>query len=121
MQRIDPIVRTVANLIKHRGGQIGMVVTKAGVYDPETSSVSTQTMCYMPVGISLDAKESLATGSLIKVGDKQVFMKPDSNIPAPDQTSTELRIDGDNWKVYLVKPMNPSGSQVIYYEIYARR
>jgi len=118
---IDPVVRTVANLIKLRGGPLKMSIATTGVYNPDTSTVDNVVVDYTVQALVLDAKESLAMGSLVKAGDKQVFIKPDPVNPKPEQGTTELTISGEVFKVYLVKPLNPSDSKVIYYEVYARR
>lgn len=121
MQRIDPIVRTIANLIKMRGGEFVMTVVTAGVYNPATSTVETTTDEYTVKAIVFDARESTSPGGLIKTGDKQVFIKADATIPAPDTGVGQFIYEGLPYDIVHVKHLNPSGSATMMYEIFVRR
>lgn len=121
MQVIDPIARAVRSLIQKRGGPVSMVVEKKGVYNVATSSVEAVRKLYTPQAIVLDAKEALSPASLIRAGDKQLFILPDDSIPRPTTVETEFKIQGEIYKVYLVRELNPNGLKAIYYEVYVRR
>lgn len=121
MQKIDPIVRAVLNLLKTRGGPVSMVVNKAGVYNPETSSTDVVVKTFTPLALVQDAKVTLASQALVKEGDKQIFIRPDEGTPKPTPGETEFKIQGEYLRVYLVREVNPSGTDVIYYEVFARK
>lgn len=121
MQPIDPIVRTIANLIRMRGGSSIMTVTTTGEYNPATSTVETTVDEYEIKTLVFDAKESTIPGGLIKTGDKQVFVKADNTIPKPDQATGQIIFEGFPYKIIHVKELNTAGTGAIMYEIFVRR
>lgn len=121
MQRIDPVVRAVLNLLKTRGGPITMLSNKSGVYDPLTQTVGVVSKSHTVQGIVDEAKVTFASQGLVKEGDKHIFMRPDENTPNPTTGDTEFKIKGETFRAYLVNEVNPSGDNVIYFEVFARR
>lgn len=117
---LDPIARTIANLIRTRGGEFTMTNRTSGAYNPATSSVSTVVETFTVRGIVFEARESTSANSLIRVGDKQVFIKADPQVPAPDAATGELVYKGKPHRIVWLKELNPSGSLPLMYELFIR-
>lgn len=121
---LDPIARTVMNMMRVRGGTSYLQVKVVPVYDPATSTASaggveeyevrTIVFDYLPKF----SGETTADGTMIKAGDKQVFMNP-ANIPKPKRGDVVL-LSGTKWTVVTVKDHNPSGSNSYLYELFVR-
>jgi len=118
---IDPIVRTINNLMQLRGGPVDLVATTPGVYNPDTSQVDTQVVTVTVRGLVFDAKESVSPNSLIRAGDKQVFIQPQQDMPIPVPMSVELVYGGSRYSVVVVEELNPTGANVLLYELIVRR
>lgn len=126
MERIDPIVRTVANLMAIRGGTGLLTVQGASVYDPETATVQIKTVAVQARILVFDFilksyGDRMVAGGLVETGDKQVFVKAEDGVPYPTPNKSEIVIDDITYRVAVVKSHNPSGVKPIMYELYARR
>jgi len=117
---IDPIARTISNLIRLRGGSFTMTETKPGVYDPVTSLVSQTKKTYTVKGIVFEARQSVVPNSLIHAGDKQVFIKADPLLPVPDAVYGEFVYKGVPHRIVWLKELNPSGTNPLMYELIVR-
>lgn len=122
---IDPIVRTVMNLMRQFGGDMELT-TEMGepVYDPTTSTVELQERAWTVRAIVFDylpkhAGVGLETNSLIRAGDKQVWIMP-GDFPGPEAKKSSVIIKGVKYTIQVIKELDPTGSNVIVYECYAR-
>jgi hypothetical protein len=66
--------------------------------------------------------EGLSTESqtLIKTGDKQVFLKPSRFFSEIDSSKDRLQVGSKIYKIITVKDFNPNLSNCLYYELYVR-
>ncbi len=122
---LDPIVRTVYNMMKYRGGTSILVVPTLGDYDPATSSASNIEESFEVKTIKFDYLqkrdgETSQTNSLIRDGDKQVWMQPDTFAPKPEAKKHSLIFNGVKHNIITVKEVNPSGCNPIIYELFIR-
>lgn len=117
---IDPIARTIANLIRTRGGSFTMTNSTPGAYNYETSQVELVVQTYTVKAIVFEARESVIPNSLIHAGDKQVFVKADPLIPAPDAVTTQFIYKGKPHRIVWLKELNPSGVAPLMYELFVR-
>lgn len=121
---LDPIARTVLNLMKTKGGISYLQIKTASVYDPATSTTLPGTLEEFETRtIALDyypkfAGETTTDGTLIKAGDKQIFMHP-AGVPKPKRGDVVLHA-GQKFTIVTVKDFNPSGANSYLYEIFAR-
>lgn len=120
---LDPIARTVMNMMRVRGGTSYLQVKVPPVYDPATSTTTSGIEEYEVRTIVFDylpkfSGEITTDGTMIKAGDKQVFMNP-ANIPKPKRGDVVL-LSGTKWTVVTVKDHNPSGSNSYLYELFVR-
>jgi hypothetical protein len=78
---LDPVARTVVNLMARFGGDAKLVVDKGdSTYDPATSTTVSSVKEYTVRVIASDFIQKTAgvttkDGSLIQTGDKQFFLK----------------------------------------------
>lgn len=117
---IDPIVRTIANLMRMRGGVATLVVKTAGVYDPATSKSVTIEDKYQITHITFNAKDSISPNSLIRTGDRQMFVKATGLFPAPEAATGTVILAGQTFKIVSANPLNPSGVSALMYELILR-
>lgn len=94
-------------------------------YNPATSE-SNEIVSSFPVRIIpfdyMNKNEGTGTDSntLIKTGDKQVFVLPDESFGSIDPTTDTLRIGDIIYNVITVKEMNPTASNIWYHELFVR-
>lgn len=124
MAGLDPIIRTVLNMITRYGGTSVLTVSSPGTYDVSTSSVIEINTDYTVKMIAFDYFQKVSgmnteINTLIRNGDKQVFMLPEAN-PRPTPAVDSLVYNGIRHSIVSVKDLNPSGSQSILYELYIR-
>lgn len=124
MAAFDPFIRTVSDMMRRFGGNGVLEVTKGGVYNPETSSVEPQVIEYAMRAMIFDYVPRMdgagvENKSLIRNGDKQMFVKTDPELPAPE-ANDRITFGGITYAVIVAKELNPSGSAPIYYELYLR-
>ena len=67
----------------------------------------------------MDYRNSDIDGTLVKQGDKKIYLSTDGLTVTP-AASDEITLDGAVLSVIDVKPLSPGGT-VVYYEIQARR
>ncbi len=123
MQQFDPFIRTVLNMMTRFGGDFIMSAPDVSSYDVSTSTATVTPVQHTVRAIIMDyvpKLEGVGNGSLIQSGDKQVFMKPDDAIPAPDPLINTLLINGVKYRIVTIKELNPSGTKVVLYEMYVR-
>lgn len=123
--------RVTSRLIARHGGTGTLKVKSEGVYsDGELSAITVTTY---PVNISLfDYPQSSAGdksnfGTLILEGDKQCYMQPVSKAnelekePQIKANRDLITIGSTEWKILALKEINPSGADVIVYELHLRK
>lgn len=130
MRNFDQVV---ANAMRRRGGISTLRVFTTGTYDPDTGSVSETQTDYTVKTVILDYPaynigDKSEYNTLILAGDKQCFMMPysKSNPPATEplvNANKDILIDnlGTEWKIITKKEMNPSGTDVVYFEFHLRK
>lgn len=123
----DPFLRTVANMMQRFGGD-GTLHSTVGtsVYDPETSSMSVEVKEYPIRGMMFDYVPKMDgagtnKNNLVRIGDKQLIIKTNSDNPAPKAGTDKITFGGVTYAVITVKTSNPSGATPIYYEAFLRQ
>ena len=122
---LNPIVRTVSNMIIRYGGVCTLVVTRPGDYDYDTSSCPVVTTNYPVKMISFDYNQRMSgvgveDSSLIRNGDKQLFMMLSPGQPVPSPGNDSIIFKGIKHNVITVKDINPSGLKSYVLEVYCR-
>lgn len=124
---LDPLVRTVLNLISRYGGDATLVVDSGGsTYDPETSSTTPSVTEYPIRLIAQDYIQKASgittkSGGLIQTGDKQFWILPQDGVPPPRPDVDYIIFEGVKWTAKTLKDFNPSGTMSYVYEVYARQ
>lgn len=94
-------------------------------YDVDTSeNVPTYKNIAMQ-GIPLDylnKNEGTSTNAntLIKSGDKQLYIKPHKLVNGIDPSTDKIILGGKTYRIVTVKEMNVTGVDVLYYELFIR-
>lgn len=117
---VDMIHRTILNMIRRRGGESTLVYRTEGVYDPATSTVISTEEEFTIKTLVFDARESYAPNSLIRVGDQQMFVRADPDLPAFDAANSSVIHNGKTYQIVWLKALNPSGTKVLMYELFVR-
>lgn len=121
---IDPLARTVLQMMSRFGGDAELIAHGESVYDPETSTVvasEERKQVRVMVFDYLPKTSGVGVGDmLIQAGDKQVFLKPSNDIPAPKARVQNLMLKGTKYNIIMVKEVNPSGTNVLLYELFVR-
>jgi hypothetical protein len=122
----------VAAMFSDFGGTAYYLRGNAGNYDPSQGEY-TATQTSIPVSaIVLDfnlKKDGMgeAGDSLVKVGDKQVFIRPPqktepfSSSISIDTTSDRIQIGSTVYKIVTFKEINTSADNQVLIELYVRR
>ena len=118
-------ISTVNTFLIEFGGPAVFVRVNAGVYDPILSKVTQTEFLYNTTAIMMDyikKDEGVKDreNSLIRSGDKQVFIRPILNGPYPKQGVDFIEMAGVRRKIVSVKEVNPSGLEPIFFELYVR-
>ncbi len=123
---LDPIIRTVFNMMRQFGGTSTFTVSIEGPYDYETSTApvihvdyTVQTLCFD----YLQKKDGIGTetSALIQNGDKQMFIRPKEGVPFPIPRSDTVTYKGEKFNIVTAKDINPSGNLSVLWEIYLRK
>lgn len=101
------------------------LIKTTSVYDPDTSENIVTEKRYTMQAIPLDyinKNEGAGTNvqTLIRSGDKQVFIRPNRFVTSIDPSADTLKIGNIVYKIVTVKEVNPTSSDVLYYELFAR-
>lgn len=127
MLSIDPLVRAVMNMMRTKGGAASLVIPDGEpAYNPDTSTViSTET--YYPVRVIVfdyikktDGTGTVYGSTLIETGDKQVFVQPTPDLPVPKARTGRVIFKGVSYNIITVKAIDPSGTNVLLYELFMR-
>lgn len=101
------------------------LIKTSSVYDPNTSeNVVTEsrfTMQAIPFDyINKFQGVSTQSDTLIKTGDKQVYLKPTPLVISIDPNADRLQIGSTIYKIVTVKECNPTLTNPLYYELFVR-
>lgn len=123
---IDPLVQTVTNMMSRFGGPATLTRENGeATYDPVTSTLTKSNTIYTLRVIAFDYIQKGSGvgnyfGTMVQTGDKQLYIKPASDIPAPEVDDI-ITFEGAKWKVVAVKAHNPSGANAFLHEVYMRQ
>jgi hypothetical protein len=111
-------------MMRRFGGDGTMVTLTGGTYNSETSTMEPTVTTYDIRAMIFDyVPKQDGVGqenrTLIRNGDKQLLVKTSEEHPAP-MPNDKITFGGVTYSVVVVKDLNPSGSQSIYYEVYLR-
>lgn len=130
---MNSLDRTVASMMSRFGTTGSITVAVSETYDPATSENIVVYQDY-PVNIMVfdyirkTEGEGTQNNTLIKTGDKQVYVQPpqktEVGLPLPHLNANKdfLKIGDSIYKIITVKQLNPSLAQdsCILYELYIR-
>lgn len=124
---LDPIIRTISNMMSRFGGTSTLTVTTSeSSYDYDTSTSEEVVTDYPVQSIAFDyiqKKDGIGSGegnTLIRSGDKQIFIKPYPSLPLPNPRTDNVTYKGTVYTIVTVKDYNPSGVQSVLYELFIR-
>lgn len=118
MSFYDSTALTASNLLERYGKPFAFKRTTGGSIDPVTGAVTPGTVAtYSSNGIFKKiSKEDLIDGTLIEKGDKMLII---DDTFEPKLTDT-VTVNGSNWNIVDITPLEPGGQAVIYY-VHVRR
>lgn len=107
------------------GGQSVIRVTTGIEYDVETSTMVNTVTTFNVETVVMDYTQKFSgfgtESTLVKTGDKQVFVKVVDGLPVPVAGRDTLILSGEDFSIVSVKEINPSGIKAYVYEIFARQ
>lgn len=126
MSTLDPFIRVVTDMMRRFGGNHTLVKSVDGPYNYDTDSSPSLITEYPIRMIAFDyvqKKDGLGTAfnKSIQEGDKQFYIKPDDSVPFPTPEKDHIIYKGVKHNVVAVKEINPTGSKVIFIEVYGRQ
>jgi hypothetical protein len=116
----------VSEFFTEQGWSTSAVLIKTtSVYDDATSeNIVTETrynMRAMPFDyIRKEQGDGTAGQTLVRSGDKQVFLAPSQYITDIDPSADKLQLGTKIFRIVTVKEFNPTMTDVLYYELYVR-
>jgi hypothetical protein len=101
------------------------LIKTTSVYDPLTSENTQTEKRYVVKAMPFDyinKFQGVTTqdSTLIKTGDKQVFVKPIPQITDIDPSADKIQIGNTIYKIVTVKVVNPTLNLPLYYELFVR-
>ena len=127
MNNFDAFVRVVSNMMSRYGGTAVISTFVEGGYNPATSSsyddkrvdttVQTIVFDYVPK----TSGSGTTDGTLIKSGDKQIFVKSSDTMVLPSAKTDFITYKGVKYQIITVKEMNTSGNNSLFLEIFGRQ
>ncbi len=126
MGNLNPIVRTINNILTRYGGTcIVTILTDDGGYNFDTSTAIINKTDYTVQMIAFDYIQRMqGTGSepntLIRSGDKQVFVKQIAGMPMPNPATDSVIYNGKKYNIVTIKDLNPSGVSSFVLEMFIR-
>lgn len=123
---LDPFIRVVMNMMQRYGATGSLLVAGPGTYNPATLKTEPQIVSHPVKMITMEFIQMSSgvknkAGSMIKEGDKQVFMQPDETIPVPRPEIDKITYKGVQHSIVSFKELNPSGNKAVLYELYVRQ
>lgn len=122
---MDSFNRVVSNMMARFGTTLTVIVCGDAVYDPATSeNVPVETEYSVP-GMSFDFTlqsngAQSAPGTLIQVGDKQVFLQPTVEVPRLRAERDFVKLAGKRYKIVTYKEVNPTTADNMLIELLVR-
>ncbi|MES2973365.1 MAG: hypothetical protein V4757_07135 [Pseudomonadota bacterium] len=115
----DNLQATATRLIKQYGS--AMVLRRAGpaTYNPATGTSSSTPTDFPCTGVELDFDTRSIDGTLVKVGDRKVYIEAESFDVVP-QPGDRIVAGGVAREVIRSKPLAPGG-QVLLHEVQVRK
>jgi hypothetical protein len=107
------------------GGTCVVSIITEGPYDLETSTVPIIRSDYTCKSIAFDYLQRMQgigfeTNTLVRSGDKQIFVKMVDGMPLPTPGTDSITYMGKKMNIVTVKDYNPSGNYSYVLEIFAR-
>lgn len=103
--------------LREAGMEVTLRRVVTGEYDPGTGSAPETTVDYTAFGTVFDFKQQDVDGTLIKVGDQQLFLSPlqtnGQSMPEPT-TSDKIIIGAVEYSIQPSKKIAPAGTNVLY-------
>ncbi len=122
---MDSFNRVVQNMMTRWGGPATVVIVGASTYDPTTSESAPAESIYPVSAIQLDYTlqsngQQAMPGTLIRSGDKQVFIQPTDILPDLKAERDFIVLGATRYRVVTSKALNPSQSSLYLYELFVR-
>lgn len=123
---LDPFIRVVMNMMQRYGATGSLVVTGPGAYNAATLKTEPQVVAHPVKMITMEFIQMSSgvknrAGSMVKEGDKQVFIQPDETVPVPRPEIDKIIYKGIQHSIVTFKELNPSGDRAVLYELYVRQ
>ncbi len=110
----------VANQLITKFGTTGSLSSKpAGTYTPATATASVTPTVQSVMAVAFPYPAKLIDGTMVQVGDFQVFVSPEGVSPDP-QAGDKFTYLGVAYTVVKVMVYNPAGT-VVLYELQVRK
>lgn len=125
MAILNGIVKTIDNIINLYGGTCTIRSTSGEVYDPETSTTALEFTDYNVKMVAFDYLQRLSgtgaeTNSLVRTGDKQLYVKLLNDQPMPNPVTDSVIYKGIRHNIITIKDTNPSGNYSYILELFIR-
>jgi len=110
--------KTADKLFKSKGQTVTITRQSAGSYNPATGAATVTTTTQTGVGVIFDYGLKQIDGTLIKAGDKLLYLSPYNSagaaLTAPVLNDT-VTIGGATYTVVMpLKTVNPGGTVIMY-------
>lgn len=105
---------TALRLLRKYGQYMTLTAKTTGAYDPATGTAAVTDAGQTVTGAIFDYPAKMQDGTLIKAGDKQVYLAASglTVTPAPGMTLTD--VDANVYTVITNQALNPAGTAVIH-------
>lgn len=125
MNSFSPFYDVVKTFMGLYGGDSVLIHVGDSVYDPNTSTQTNVEDLYNVRTLAFDYVSKFDgftthPNSLIKTGDKQIFMKPLDFAPDPRVDVDFIEAGGVRRRIISCKKLSPDNSNVLLFELFTR-
>lgn len=101
------------DLLTKFGQPVTVTRVQEGEYDPGTGTGSDTSTAYVGIGVALEYRQDEIDGTLIRQGDRRVYIAPDLGV-VPRTGDTVTLADGSVLDVVASRPLNPAGTVLLH-------
>lgn len=121
----DDIVFCVTDILGEYGGPAQFISRSNGPYDPTVGTAPIVDTTYNVRMVAFDFLQKKdgdqgGENSLLKSGDKEVYMSSSVLLPRPNPKTDSIIYTGRKYSIITIKELNPSGTLSIVYQLFIR-
>jgi hypothetical protein len=104
---------TAVELLEEFGQAVIVTRVEEGEYDPSDGTGTSTSTPYPGMGVALDYRQDQIDGTLIRQGDRRIYIAPDLGM-VPKTGDTVTLAEGAVLNVVASRPLSPAGTVLLH-------